>query len=107
MRILLVGLAVLPLQGCDALGRLLSVEPQDRAPASAIESSPANAKLLANSAVADFDCAFGAYVVIGGLIGFGVMGLFVGPVLLAATYTLAKSWVAEGPQPGTSPGDSA
>ena len=38
--------------------------------------------------------------VIGGLIGFGVMGLFVGPVMLAATYTLAKSWVAEGPPPG-------
>ena len=38
--------------------------------------------------------------VIGGLIGFGVMGLFIGPVLLASTYTLAKSWVAEGPQPG-------
>ena len=37
--------------------------------------------------------------VIGGLIGFGVMGLFVGPVILAATYTLTKSWVAEGPQP--------
>jgi len=38
--------------------------------------------------------------VIGGLIGFGVMGLFIGPVLLAATYTLAKSWVAEGPKAG-------
>jgi predicted PurR-regulated permease PerM len=38
--------------------------------------------------------------VIGGLIGFGVMGLFIGPVLLASTYTLAKSWVAEGPKPG-------
>ncbi len=37
--------------------------------------------------------------VIGGLIGFGVLGLFVGPVILAATYTLAKSWVADGPQP--------
>ena len=34
--------------------------------------------------------------VIGGLIAFGVMGLFVGPVLLAATYTLTKAWVAEG-----------
>ena len=42
--------------------------------------------------------------VIGGLIGFGVMGLFVGPVLLAATYTLAKSWVSEGLQPAT-PGE--
>jgi predicted PurR-regulated permease PerM len=34
--------------------------------------------------------------VIGGLISFGVVGLFVGPVLLAATYTLAKDWVATG-----------
>jgi len=29
-----------------------------------------------------------------GLISFGVVGLFVGPVILAATYTLAKEWVA-------------
>ncbi|MBB6095156.1 putative PurR-regulated permease PerM [Povalibacter uvarum] len=34
--------------------------------------------------------------VIGGLIGFGVLGLFVGPVILAATYTLTKAWIAEG-----------
>jgi predicted PurR-regulated permease PerM len=34
--------------------------------------------------------------VIGGLISFGMVGLFVGPVLLAATYTLAKDWVARG-----------
>jgi predicted PurR-regulated permease PerM len=33
--------------------------------------------------------------VIGGLISFGVLGLFVGPVILAATYTLTKAWVAE------------
>ena len=32
--------------------------------------------------------------VIGGLISFGMVGLFVGPVILAATYTLAKNWVA-------------
>jgi predicted PurR-regulated permease PerM len=38
--------------------------------------------------------------VIGGLISFGVVGLFVGPVMLAATYTLAKDWVARG-QSGT------
>ena len=31
--------------------------------------------------------------VIGGLIGFGVVGLFVGPVILAVTYTLLESWV--------------
>ena len=34
--------------------------------------------------------------VIGGLISFGVVGLFIGPVVLAATYTLAKDWVARG-----------
>jgi predicted PurR-regulated permease PerM len=40
--------------------------------------------------------------VIGGLISFGVMGLFIGPVILAATYTLAKEWIAEG-QPADTP----
>jgi predicted PurR-regulated permease PerM len=33
--------------------------------------------------------------VIGGLIGFGVVGLFVGPVILAVTYTLLESWVLD------------
>jgi predicted PurR-regulated permease PerM len=32
--------------------------------------------------------------VIGGLIAFGIIGLFIGPVLLAVTYTLLKTWVA-------------
>jgi predicted PurR-regulated permease PerM len=35
--------------------------------------------------------------VIGGLIGFGVVGLFIGPVILAVTYTLLESWVREDP----------
>jgi len=34
--------------------------------------------------------------VIGGLVGFGVVGLFIGPVILAVTYTLLESWVHEG-----------
>jgi predicted PurR-regulated permease PerM len=33
--------------------------------------------------------------VIGGLIGFGVVGLFIGPVILAVTYTLLESWIRE------------
>ena len=45
-----------------------------------------------------------AYVLI---IGFGVMGLFVGPVLLAASYTLTKSWIAEAPQPPASTTETA
>ena len=31
--------------------------------------------------------------VIGGLIAFGIVGLFIGPVVLAITYTLLKAWV--------------
>lgn len=31
--------------------------------------------------------------VIGGLIAFGVVGLFIGPVILAVTYTLLQSWI--------------
>jgi len=33
--------------------------------------------------------------VIGGLIGFGVVGLFIGPAVLAVAYTLVTSWIAE------------
>ncbi len=33
--------------------------------------------------------------VIGGLVGFGLVGLFVGPVVLAVTYTELCAWVAE------------
>jgi len=36
--------------------------------------------------------------VIGGLIAFGVIGLFIGPVLLAVTYTLLKAWVSASDQ---------
>jgi predicted PurR-regulated permease PerM len=34
--------------------------------------------------------------VIGGLIAFGVVGLFIGPVMLAVTYTLLEAWVSQG-----------
>jgi predicted PurR-regulated permease PerM len=33
--------------------------------------------------------------VIGGLISFGVVGLFIGPAVLAVAYTLVTSWIAE------------
>ena len=33
--------------------------------------------------------------VIGGLIGFGVIGLFVGPTVLAVTYRLLETWVSD------------
>jgi predicted PurR-regulated permease PerM len=34
--------------------------------------------------------------VIGGLLGFGLVGLFVGPVILAVSYTLLLAWIDEG-----------
>jgi len=33
--------------------------------------------------------------VIGGLMAFGIVGLFIGPVILAVTYTLLEAWVLE------------
>lgn len=33
--------------------------------------------------------------VIGGLLGFGLVGIFVGPVVLAVAYTLFESWIAD------------
>ena len=38
--------------------------------------------------------------VIGGLFAFGLVGLFVGPVILAVSYTLVRAWVEDGlPKP--------
>jgi predicted PurR-regulated permease PerM len=37
--------------------------------------------------------------VLGGLLAFGVIGLFVGPVVLAVTYTLLRAWIDGGPPP--------
>ncbi|HEY1489524.1 MAG TPA: AI-2E family transporter YdiK, partial [Verrucomicrobiae bacterium] len=34
--------------------------------------------------------------VIGGLIGFGIIGLFIGPVILAVTFTLLRAWILRG-----------
>jgi predicted PurR-regulated permease PerM len=33
--------------------------------------------------------------VIGGLIAFGLLGIFVGPTVLGTGYTLLKAWMAE------------
>lgn len=37
--------------------------------------------------------------VLGGLVAFGVIGIFVGPVVLAVAYTLLDDWVASAPPP--------
>ena len=37
--------------------------------------------------------------VIGGLVAFGLLGIFIGPVVLAVTYTLMGSWMDEDQAP--------
>ncbi|MDE2371708.1 MAG: AI-2E family transporter YdiK [Burkholderiales bacterium] len=37
--------------------------------------------------------------VVGGLLGFGLIGIFVGPLVLAVAYTLLEAWMAEGEPP--------
>src|SRR3712207_7421691 len=46
----------------------LRVESPGRIPAGPLEN-PANAALLVNGAITDFECAFGVYVVVSGLVG--------------------------------------
>jgi starch-binding outer membrane protein, SusD/RagB family len=53
---------------CETLRDPLTVEPASRIPAAVAEIS-VNAKLLSDGAIADFECAFGSYTSIGGLIG--------------------------------------
>ncbi|MEW9837875.1 AI-2E family transporter YdiK [Mesorhizobium marinum] len=36
--------------------------------------------------------------VVGGLVAFGFLGIFIGPTVLAVTYTLLNAWIAEGNQ---------
>ena len=60
-----IALAVI---GCNRLDDLLSVHPTKSVPVDVAET-PENAQLLIDGAKSDFDCAFGAYVVMGGLIG--------------------------------------
>ena len=44
--------------------------------------------------------------VIGGTISYGLIGLFLGPIVLAVFYELVRFWVAEAPPPvpDTAPG---
>lgn len=61
-------LALLIPAACDTLSSPLEVEPASRIPAVELEI-PANAQLLSNGAVGDFECAFNAYNQVGASIG--------------------------------------
>jgi predicted PurR-regulated permease PerM len=46
--------------------------------------------------------------VIGGLFAFGIIGLFIGPVVLAVTYTLLEAWVVgDRPEPEADAGENS
>src|SRR5216117_2621005 len=51
--------------GCDLFDNALEVQSPSTIPAGTLEI-PANAQLLANGAIADFECAVGSYAVMGG-----------------------------------------
>jgi len=40
--------------------------------------------------------------VLGGLFAFGIVGLFIGPVVLAVSYTLLVAWIQQGDAPAPS-----
>lgn len=84
LRAAALGLAVaITAVGCD-VNELLQVDPVDRVPAEGL-TVPANAELLVNGAIADFECAYGAYVALSGVTGGELMD---------ATQT-ASRWPAE------------
>jgi hypothetical protein len=62
-----VAVAAALLGACN-VEKALKVESPNRIPAGGLEN-PANASLLVMGAVSDFDCAFGSFVVVGGLMG--------------------------------------
>jgi len=41
--------------------------------------------------------------VIGGLVAFGMIGIFIGPAVLAVTYTLLNAWIDDDPEPELTP----
>ena len=63
--VVLVGLVAAA--GCDLFNNALQVQTPSNIPAGGLEV-PANAGLLVNSAIGDFECAAGAYAAMSGLI---------------------------------------
>ena len=60
--------AALTVVACDAASNPLEVESSSRIPAINVES-PGNAQLLVDGAIADFECAFAAYVIQSATVG--------------------------------------
>lgn len=80
VRVLAACLALVAPIACDTLSDPLDVEPASRIPAATLETA-ANASLLVNGAIGNFECAFNSYV---------VLGAAVGEELIDATQTAAR-----------------
>jgi predicted PurR-regulated permease PerM len=52
---------------------------------------------------ADLSLLLGFSGVVGGLVAFGLVGIFIGPVVLAVSSTLLSAWVEAGAAPPASP----
>jgi starch-binding outer membrane protein, SusD/RagB family len=68
VRTLLVLCAAVALGACDALDRVLAVQNPGSVDASDLRN-PENAHFLVSGAIADFECALGAYIVNSGMLG--------------------------------------
>src|ERR687896_706962 len=66
--VFIAGVVLIGAAACDALSDPLDVETTSRIPAGNVET-PANAQLLVDGAIADFECAFAAYVVQSATVG--------------------------------------
>lgn len=63
--LLAVGLAA---GACDGIERLLEVDAPSQIPVGTLDD-PVKAQLLVNGVIADFECAYGAYVALSGILG--------------------------------------
>ena len=59
---------IVSITACNSLDKILTVDSPSRVIPADLEK-PANANVIVNGAVADFECAFGSYILVGGMVG--------------------------------------
>ena len=67
-RYALLATAMVSIAACNSLDRILSVDAPSRVIPVDLEK-PDNAEIIVNGVVADFECAFGSYILVGGTVG--------------------------------------
>ena len=59
---------IVSITACNSIDKILTVDSPSRVIPADLEK-PANANVIVNGAVADFECAFGSYILVGGMVG--------------------------------------